>query len=89
MEWPSHIVLRDGRVLVICEEKPDMEGRVGFYVDRNPDSQWHTVVKSQIGEMIPVPEDTKSFVYYRPTTDALTIAMVKALAAKQPEDKAG
>jgi hypothetical protein len=30
-----------------------------------------------------------SFVYYRPIRDPLTSSMVKALAAKQSEDKAG
>jgi hypothetical protein len=30
-----------------------------------------------------------NYIYYRPITDPLTAAMARALAAKQPEDKAG
>jgi hypothetical protein len=89
-EWPEYVVGLNGVAYRRLEDGTVID------VDDVPVNKadgmrpaWHLKVTGCFGEKVGTPNMNGSFVYYRPIRDPLTSSMVKALAAKQSEDKAG
>lgn len=87
MIWPKFVILKQpdqlsticGKVFTIIHNDERLLDDVGFFGDRNRESNWHRMVKFQSESTVTLADRRPgSFVYYAPETDPLIVEMVLA-----------
>lgn len=88
--WPEYIVDNKGQPYrLLCKGERIKHKDVIVDPRSETPSYWQTTFSARVGDIIGKDTISENIIYYRKLTNPLTIAMAQALAAQQPEDKAG